>query len=721
MGVSSRWLLLAPLAWLAFGNHFVYLAGAEFSDLTISHLSNLMFLRRAVVEWGQVPLWSPGILSGHPFAANPLSGLWYPPGWLGAVWPAPWAFNLLAALHLVWGGVGMYLWLRREGLGERAATLGGLALAFMPKLAAHYAAGHITLVYAVAWTPWLLLVSCRAGSLSEERAGAGVWPGVILAVMFYADVRWAAMAGLLWGARWAVGCGIFAHSQINRGEGGPAQAGGGGGRGNFRFGRMNFRAAAPLVGQCVLAAMLAAPLGLPLIELTRFSTRAEMSAEDALVYSLPPARLLGLLFPEFGGVQEWVVYPGAAVVLLAVSGLAFSEVRRRTRFWWAVFLGAVLLSLGDQLPWTAWMANLAGMNLLRVPARWMFAAGIALAALAAHGLDRLEAGVGAEERRRVARGLVFVGGLAGMIAGGVWVLAGQLPLNFAWGAGMVALSAAGVGWMSRAQRLRAGRAGALLIGLMLLDLGVVQARGLSPRSAEEVFAEGREAAAFLASQPGRFRVYSPSYSLPQHTAARFGLELADGVDPLQLSAYAWFMWQATGVPQGGYHVTLPPLEGDPLEANAEYLPDARALGLLNVRFVAAEFDLKAEGLTLIRQFGRTRVYENGYARPRAWLEGAGLPAADILTWSPNRIVLEGQGPGLLVLSELAYPGWRVWVDGQAADWEPAWGVLRGVQLPPGPHRVVFEFRPLSLYLGCGLFAAALAFLAARGKLRRGRR
>jgi uncharacterized membrane protein YfhO len=52
-----------------------------------------------------------------------------------------------------------------------------------------------------------------------------------------------------------------------------------------------------------------------------------------------------------------------------------------------------------------------------------------------------------------------------------------------------------------------------------------------------------------------------------------------------------------------------------------------------------------------------------------------------------------------VLSEIAYPGWRVRVDGQAAPMKPVIGLLRGVELPPGAHRVVFRFVPLSVMLG----------------------
>jgi hypothetical protein len=224
--------------------------------------------------------------------------------------------------------------------------------------------------------------------------------------------------------------------------------------------------------------------------------------------------------------------------------------------------------------------------------------------------------------------------------------------------------------------------------------------------------------AFLDAQPGIFRVYSPSYSLPQHTAALAGLELADGVDPLQLGEYTAYMASASGVPQAGYSVTLPPMKtGDPSTANRSYFPDPALLGLLNVRFVAAEYDLAVQGLTLLGRYGNTRLYENALVLPRAWIQpvtaglGKAAQAVDVLLYSPNRIELSipasGSAQQRLVLSELAYPGWRAWVDGEEVEIQVQAGLLRSLLLPPGPHQVTFAFRPTSLYWGLALCAAGI--------------
>jgi len=145
-----------------------------------------------------------------------------------------------------------------------------------------------------------------------------------------------------------------------------------------------------------------------------------------------------------------------------------------------------------------------------------------------------------------------------------------------------------------------------------------------------------------------------------------------------------------------------------------------------VRYVAAGFDLQVAGLALRARFGETRLYENLSASPRAWLEPGGAPAGQppavvgLDEWSPERIQLQAQGPGELVLSELAYPGWRVRVDGAPAELEESLSLLRAVTLDEGVHQVVFEFRPLSLYLGLACCLAGLIFVIAHSAFGRSR-
>jgi hypothetical protein len=161
--------------------------------------------------------------------------------------------------------------------------------------------------------------------------------------------------------------------------------------------------------------------------------------------------------------------------------------------------------------------------------------------------------------------------------------------------------------------------------LVAFDLLVVDATLLEARSPGEVFADGRAAAEWLAAQPGRFRVYSPSYSIPQHVAELSRLELADGVDPLQLRVYADYLTRAAGLKPQGYSVTLPPFpQGtDVRSALKGAVLDVELLGRLGVRYVAAAFPVADRKLQLEGWFDGVYVYRNEEAQPVREAEGAG--------------------------------------------------------------------------------------------------
>ena len=189
---------------------------------------------------------------------------------------------------------------------------------------------------------------------------------------------------------------------------------------------------------------------------------------------------------------------------------------------------------------------------------------------------------------------------------------------------------------------------------------------------------------------------------------------------MQLSAYENFVQKASGVQTTDYSVTLPPYEtGDPTVDNRAAVPDARLLGLLNVRYIVSAYPLTADGLFLRWTSQNQFVYANQYDLPRAWVQVRDKPfvsdatRVSALLVTPNRITLNAQGPGLLVLSEIAYPGWQVTVDGEPARIETVAGVLRGVRLTAGPHSVSFRFHPLTVYIGAAIsLAAVTAFLLA---------
>ena len=68
--------------------------------------------------------------------------------------------------------------------------------------------------------------------------------------------------------------------------------------------------------------------------------------------------------------------------------------------------------------------------------------------------------------------------------------------------------------------------------------------------------------------------------------------------------------------------------------------------------------------------------------------------------------------GLLVLSEVYYPGWRATVNGAPVPIERVDGALRGVRVPRGHSRVELTYRPVAQI--AGLFLTVLTFVIMGG-------
>ncbi len=73
--------------------------------------------------------------------------------------------------------------------------------------------------------------------------------------------------------------------------------------------------------------------------------------------------------------------------------------------------------------------------------------------------------------------------------------------------------------------------------------------------------------------------------------------------------------------------------------------------------------------------------------------------------------------GMLVMNDTWYPGWVATVDDQPAKVLEVYGALRGIVVPPGPHRVRMVFRPVSVYLGVALTVLGLALAALLARTR----
>jgi len=650
---------------------------SDFSDAVTSHWPSAVFLRDSVREDGTWPLWRPLIMSGSPFAANPLNKVWYPPQWLVLIVPPILHLNLLAWLHLVAGGAGAWLWSRGSGLGPWPATLTGAGYAFAPRIVAAVGAGHLDLVYAAAWFPWLLWAIDRLARPVPAR-GSVAGLGAIAALCFLADVRLSAYffafvaAYLAW--RWRTTPGLTLR----------------------RHGTRTALAA-------LLAAGLSAVQWIPLLLYRAGLSRADITLDEAALHSLSPGQWIGLLIGDHGGGWETMVYMGVSTLLLALAALALRP--RALAFWGLALAAAMLYAMGDHSPlWVALNRLIPPLRWWRVPPRAWFIAALALPYLAGWGAQLLA------ERppdRKAARL-----GIAGLLGGGLvcgifssLTLSSSLELTALLGT--FALPAAALVLLLAMRRALPPRAIMALFALVVVgDMLWIDRTLVDGRPRDAWLDPHQELAEFLEAD-GAARVYSPSYSLPQQAAAHWSIAQFGGVDPFQLAAYVGAFEAATGVAAQGYSVTLPAYDladapgadedGDSeaaifARANREAPLDAALLGQWLVTHVVAAFPIEADGLAPAAQIGDVYVYRNTLA-----------PDVTLAWDGPNRVTVRAAAPFDGTLYAVTKGRW------QAVDADSP-GLPGAVAAPAREWTYRYDASEvwIGLAAGGGLCAAALA-------------
>ncbi|MGK4024225.1 YfhO family protein [Bacteroides fragilis] len=89
-----------------------------------------------------------------------------------------------------------------------------------------------------------------------------------------------------------------------------------------------------------------------------------------------------------------------------------------------------------------------------------------------------------------------------------------------------------------------------------------------------------------------------------------------------------------------------------------------------------------------------------------------LSTIRLTSYEPNQLVYETSSPqdGIVVFSEIYYPGWTATIDGKPADIVRADYILRAMNVPAGKHTIEMRFDPQSLHITEGIAYGAMALL-----------
>jgi hypothetical protein len=634
-------------------------------------------------------------------------------------------------------GVGMLLFVRALRGSWLGAGLAALTFSFGGFVAARVSAGHIGLLATHTWIPWLLLATLWA----VRRAD--VWPAVIAGLALGLAILAGHVSSLLYvGLIWLA---FALYLALTEGKW-------------LHIARQI--AIAGVVGMALAAAQL-----LPFIQFVGLSTRAASDAAEYGLRSLPPFHLITFLVPGYFGdptIGYWSVdnfgeltyYVGMLPLLGIVLAL-----RKPTRLTWlylSLMVFGLLMALGTYgFLYPVLYDLLPPFRLSRAPGRAAFLFVFAACGLIGDTLTHWERSGSLDERRtdlrRLLRPTLIAAALLGVVGLG------------ATGAAFAALHPSETGgrlwhqangWLWALISLLIGGAllwrylvadpaarrqrwvfGFGLAALVVTDLWLFGFRliTLQPLAADPTWTDTRT---IVGETDQRVLPWGGIPFYLHNDGTLVGLQSVFGYNTLQVAA---------------------------LQTLYEYIPDPRnaAYDILGASYVftsseiASQFTEGDDILELVEQTGSAWVYRRANVLPivrlvygaevveeqMAAVERVHQPEFDpaavaildqappcdlILPDSPGAatvlderpgywlIETESSAPALLLLSETAYPGWQVRVDGETAAPLIAYTAIRAVCVPAGTHQVEWRFNPPIFKVGAVISALALGLVVTAG-------
>jgi len=686
---------------------------------------------------GGLPLWDAAQFSGYPFLSNPQVGVFYPPMWLVFAMPANVGLSWYVVLHLWLASFGMLLLARRLGANWLWAGLSSIAYGFNGYFAARIFAGHIGVIATDTWTPWLLLVTLWA--YQRSTVWSAVIGGCVFALALLAGhVTSLVYVALIWAA-FGLYIAVFPIEPDNQ-----------------KITRRLLLVLRQILVIVVVGILIAGVQIAPLIELSARSVRASTDYAFASSFSMPPNHLITMFVPDYFGeptsagywsvpnFEELTYYTG--VLPLIGLMLALRKPGRLTWLWIGLSVFGLLLALGSYGFLHRLIYDLVPpFRVTRAPGRaaYVFVFCISLVlALAGQRWEDIRDGVTLSELMRVALpagaalaviGLAVTGALftsqhPSDTSGRLWLqMNGYARFLILWS---VCSALVWLYFLTEAEQAnRRVALSGLIVFVIIADLWMFGAKFVQLGSAEPV-AFWQEAKSIIGDTDQRVLPWGLSI-FEQNGARQVGLNSVFGYNALEVASYQEFA-----------------AEGD---------PRSPVYDVLNVGYVVTggpldEFTDGEQGLELVEQTGSVWVYRRqsplGTARivydvivepdpapakrlllnesfdasetaivltqPGCDISGgsSGSASAAVADKRDGYWLIETQSDvdGLLVISETAYPGWQVTVDGQHAAPIIAYSTLKAVCVPEGSHTVEWRYRPASLRVGIGMSIIGLSLL-----------
>lgn len=734
---------------ILFQGHFLF--GADFFTL---HLGMKRFLYDQIHLHHTIPYWNPYVFGGIPFWAHLESTIFYPLGFLFWLMPPERAYGYTVFFHVYLAGALMFLFCRSIGMRAAGAFVSALCFMFSGLMMATVYDGQMFRIQAFVWLPLILFFVHRAlrsgqplfyGAMAGACWGIQILSGApqdalytliatFLFTLFMWDWNLRHLSSLLSpfklvGTLFLVGLGVAAVQIVP----------------SYEFVRESVRGT--LNNYSLVTMGSYPPEGIITWILPHFFGRfaADNYWVSGVPWSIPLYNLYVGILPVF---------------LLLFVPYRESGGRRILVFALTLALLSLLMALGSNTPLYEFIVMLPGFDKIRAPAKIIILWVLALALLAGKGMD----GLLSRPKTSLYRPLGIAFGILLVVLALDVAFHAQRALTLKLFSPFF-LDQALPGKMDFAERIIQGEwhrfallcailflitilrargllnrtlAATLLCSILFVDLAYVN-RGAA-RHEDRVYSEAarvkEELARGLKQDKSVFRVGSFKSGWGANFEMVLGYQNVGGYNPLLLQRYYEYLnrYQFYGrpVPEGWivffYEDHDPRILMDLLNVKYEISHETRTLGLrethlprsfLVPRFKCVEREKILDALVQ-PGFDPTQVvlFEKGACDLAPLPKGKDSPSdlgeVSILSYTPDSISLSvhATSAAFLFLSEVDYPGWKAYVNGEPRPIRRGNYLFRVIEVPEDTSQVRFAFEPLSIKVGIGvtLFTVLLLLL-----------
>jgi hypothetical protein len=620
---------------------------------------------------GRLPFWDPYLRGGQSLIGQVQPGLANPLNWPLFAMPLRDGHIPIRTLHwywvlIHWVAAAFCFWLCRDLGASIGASILGAAIFSLAGLIGHSLTPQFLM--SAVWLPVIFLFLARVWRGERPLANAALC-GAALGAAFMSGhhnvpIYTTVILGVLWVAYEAGGAG-----KIPGSEGRPA---------------LRIACVATFL---VIFGLVSAFQVFPAVEYGRLALRWSGAPEPQAwhdrvpysvhaEYSLGARGVPGLIFPGLSMHAE--AFVGVVALALALSAIALRWRRPEVRLLACVALGGLLLALGRDTPVHRVAYLFVPMvDKARYPAMAIVICEASLAPLAALGLEAWR------ESPKSKTILLLLSGVAAAIFaiyGGMAIL--HRPVIDS-PARITALVALGLGIVLYWLRGAPAAVLALFLVEALTDPPAAIQRLDRPGSFTATMAAQADIGAFFKTQPGWFRILVDEKSVPYNFGDWYGIEQFDG-----------------------YAASIP-------LKTTRILGEASTPRVFGLAYRVAKSASDPAQIEVFQSSSGLKVFRDPRIQQPLWAthETACAQPDDlrVMNRDSNSAVYEVKlgCAGTVVSGDPTSPGWQARVDGRRVRIQEVEGIVRGVQVAAGIHRVEFHYRPGSVYWGAALTVLGL--------------